>query len=266
MFDWQFTGKTDVGRVRELNEDCIHTNQELGFVVLADGMGGHQGGEIASAMAVSGIAGDLEDAAQSLDQGSEAEQAQAIKGLLQSTIEKVNSEIFVTAESNDQYKGMGTTIVVALIHNDKLYFAHVGDSRLYRLRNGELAQLTKDHSLVNELLEQGFYKTLEEAEQAGQKNVITRAVGIGAEVKVDVGETQTEENDCYLLCSDGLSDMISDEAIQEGMNSGKDLENKIELLINDALEAGGRDNVSVIALQANKGSLIKKSLNWLFKN
>jgi protein phosphatase len=266
MFEWQLDGKSDVGRVRELNEDCIHTNKDLGFVVLADGMGGHQGGEIASAMAVSGIAQDLEDAASSLEQGNEEEQSQAISNLLESTIAKVNSEIFVTSEANDQYRGMGTTVVVALTHNNKLHYAHVGDSRLYRLRNGELEQLTKDHSLINELLAQGFYKTLEEAEQAGQKNVITRAVGIKNDVDTDVAETEVQENDMYLLCSDGLNDMISDEEIAETLKSNAGMEETLSQLIDKACEAGGRDNVSVMILKAGKRSLIKKSLGWLFKN
>lgn len=265
MFEWQFSGKTDVGRVRELNEDCIHTNQELGFVVLADGMGGHQGGEIASAMAVSSIAQDLENA--KLDKGNEAEQSHAIASFLDACVNKANAEIFITAESNDHYKGMGTTIVVAITHNNKLYYAHVGDSRLYRLRNGKLEQLTRDHSLINELLDQGFYKTLEEAQQAGQKNVITRAVGIADSVQVDVAELEVMENDMFLLCSDGLNDMISDEQISDILNSFQGEADKVtSSLIANACEAGGRDNVSVILLRAEKGSLIKKSLNWLFKN
>ncbi len=267
MFEWQLGGKTDVGRVRELNEDCIYTNQNLGFVVLADGMGGHQGGEIASAMAVSSISQDLENANASLNKGNEAEQAQAIAQLLDACVSKANAEIFITAEENDHYRGMGTTVVVALTHNNSLHFAHVGDSRLYRLRNGELQQLTKDHSLINELLDQGYFKTLEEAQSAGQKNVITRAVGIGDSVQVDVGTCEALENDIYLLCSDGLNDMISDEEISITLNEfNGELEPTLESLITKACEAGGRDNVSVILLHSQKGSLIKKSLNWLFKS
>lgn len=266
MFEWHFSGKTDLGRIRDLNEDCIHTNQELGFVVLADGMGGHQGGEIASAMAVSGVSEDLESAGKSLEKGNAQEQSQAIANLLEQTISKVNSEIFATAEANDHYKGMGTTLVVSLVHNDKLHYAHVGDSRLYRLRNKQLEQLTVDHSLVNELLEQGFYKSQEEADKAGQKNVITRAIGIADEVKIDIAETPVEENDVFLLCSDGLSDMVSDEEICTSLTSGNDLDKIVDDLITKACDAGGRDNVSVILLQACKGSLIKKSLGWLFKN
>lgn len=264
MFEWHVGGKTNVGRVRDLNEDCIHSNQALGFVVLADGMGGHQGGEIASAMAVSGIAQDLADASLT---GNTSEQTQLITQLLDNTISKVNREIFTTAESNDQYKGMGTTVVVALSHNDKLHYAHVGDSRLYRFRKNTLEQLTKDHSLVNELLEQGYYKSQEEASKAGQKNVITRAVGIAEDVKVDVATVDVEENDLFLLCSDGLSDMISDAEISECLaNTKGEQEDLLNALINKACEAGGRDNISVMLLQAKKGSLLKKSLSWLFKS
>lgn len=266
MFEWQIGGKTNVGRVRELNEDCIHSNQALGFVVLADGMGGHQGGEIASAMAVSGIAQDLSEA--SLAGGSNtSEETQLISQLLDTTITKVNKEIFTTSETNDQYKGMGTTVVVALTHNDRLHYAHVGDSRLYRFRKNTLEQLTKDHSLVNELLEQGYYKSQEEASKAGQKNVITRAVGIAEDIKVDVASVAVEENDLFLLCSDGLNDMISDTVISDCLKSGKgEQEDLLNELIKQACEAGGRDNISVILLHAKKASLLKKSLSWLFKS
>lgn len=267
MFEWQLGGKTDVGRVRELNEDCIHTNKALGFVVLADGMGGHQGGEIASAMAVASIAQDLESANASLNKGSDEQQQQAIADLLDASINKANAEIFLTSEENDHYRGMGTTVVVALTHENRLHFAHVGDSRLYRIRKGELQQLTKDHSLINELLDQGYFKTLEEAQQAGQKNVITRAVGIGESVQVDVGLSDVQENDLFLLCSDGLNDMISDQEISDTLNDFQgELEHTMEALIKKACEAGGRDNVSVMLLHAQKGSLIKKSLGWLFKS
>jgi len=264
MFEWQFSGKTDVGRVRELNEDCIYSDSNLGFVVLADGMGGHQGGEIASAMAVSGVTLALSEA--NFLNNSEPHST-LIPTLLDQTISKVNKEIFHAAESKAQYKGMGTTIVVAVKHENVLFYAHVGDSRLYRFRKNKLEQLTKDHSLVNELLEQGYYKTPEEAASAGQKNVITRAVGIAEEVKVDVAQVSVEEDDMFLLCSDGLSDMINDKEISnclQNFNGEQDI--LLSTLINKACDAGGRDNVSVILLHAKKGSLLKKSLNWLFKS
>ncbi len=266
MFDWQLSGKTDVGRVRELNEDCILCNQTLGFVVLADGMGGHQGGEIASAMAVSSITQDLEAAAKSLNAGDEQSQNIAIGDLLENAVKKANAEIFATAETNEHYKGMGTTVVVALTHNNRLHFAHVGDSRLYRFSNKTLEQLTKDHSLVNELLDQGYYKSSEEAAQAGQKNVITRAVGIAADVRVDVNSVSANDKDVFLLCSDGLNDMISNDEISELIQNHSEHEALLNALIGSACDAGGRDNVSVILMQATKSSLLKKSLGWLFKS
>jgi len=266
MFEWHLSGKTDTGRVREMNEDCILLNNEFGFAVLADGMGGHQGGEIASAMAVSGIAQDLSGAAGTLDSASEEQQSDIIRELLNKTICQINKEIYITAESKEQYKGMGTTVVVALCHNTKLFYAHVGDSRLYRLRDNELTQLTRDHSLVNELLEQGYYKTQQEADNAGQKNVITRAVGIANSAKVDVDEVEVQENDLFFLCSDGVSDMISDEIILECLQSSSDHEQVLMQIIEKSCAAGGRDNISAIIIQAQKGSLLKKSLSWLFKS
>ena len=265
MFEWQLAGKSDVGLVRELNEDCIHTNQESGFVILADGMGGHKGGEIASAMAVSGIAEDLKKAAS--NGSTTSSQDSNIADVLTRSVEKVNKEIYLTAQNNEHYQGMGTTIVVAITHGSTLHYAHVGDSRLYRLRNNVFEQLTSDHSLVNELLAQGYYKTQEEAANAGQKNIITRAVGINESVQVDVAKTAVEENDIYLLCSDGLSDMISNETIAELLQKHRsDLTQALDALIAEAKDAGGRDNVSVILMQVGKGSLLKKSLKWLFKS
>jgi len=265
MFEWQFFGKSDVGLVRELNEDCINTNQELGFVILADGMGGHKGGEIASAMAVSGIAEDLKNA---VSHGSAADaQDNKVAEVLAHSVEKVNKEIFITSQNNEHYQGMGTTIVVAIAHDSTLHYAHVGDSRLYRLRNKEFEQLTSDHSLINELLAQGYYKSPEEAASAGQKNIITRAVGINENVQVDVAKTEAAENDIYLLCSDGLSDMVSNETISELLQKHQhDLAEALNALIAEACDAGGRDNVSVILMHVVKGSLLKKSLKWLFKS
>lgn len=268
MFEWKFASKTDVGKRRQANEDCVNTNSELGFAILADGMGGHKGGEIASAMAVSGIAEDLKDAVEVLADGETPDsQTMIISELLTSTISKVNKAILASSQSTEQYQGMGTTIVVTVIDNDRVSFAHVGDSRLYRLRNDTLEQLTSDHSLVNELLAQGYYKSQEEAAAANQKNVITRAVGIGEAIEVDTSQTESEEGDIYLLCSDGLSDMVSDGVIEKIMIDNKnDIDVACNKLVEQANEDGGRDNISVILIQANKGSLLKKSLKWLFKS
>lgn len=265
MFEWQLAGKSDVGQVRELNEDCIKTHQESGFVILADGMGGHKGGEIASAMAVSGVTEALLDA---VSKGASARsQDDNIASLLTNSIEKVNKDIFHTSQNNEQYQGMGTTIVVAIANGATLHYAHVGDSRLYRFRNNVFEQLTSDHSLINELLAQGYYKSPEEAAKAGQKNIITRAVGINESVQVDLAKTQAEEGDIYLLCSDGLSDMVSNETISELLQKNQgELPKALDALITEANDAGGRDNVSVILMQVHKGSLLKKSLKWLFKS
>ena len=247
----RIAGCTDTGLRRQHNEDHIGFDQELGIAVLADGMGGHQSGEIASHMAVESVLGTL----QQLPNHETSESAGAITGshLLEqvsNTISYSNSQIFDAAESGDTHKGMGTTLVAAMIRGSQIYAGHVGDSRLYLYRNDSLKRITRDHSLVQDLIDRGFY-TEEEARKANVGHIVTRALGTREEVEVDTLQHDLEEGDVFLLCSDGLSDMVDDWKIEETLRELKhDLENTAQSLIDMANRNGGKDNISVILMQA----------------
>lgn len=236
-------GLTDEGLVRDHNEDYILSMPESGLAILADGMGGHNAGEVASELAVISVKEALEEVL-----------SPEIKDVCEMDFEEVvyesvvfaNDEINLHAKTHPECKGMGTTIVMALFHEDKVILANVGDSRIYRFRKGELKQVTTDHSLVQEMIDNG-YMSEEEAINSTNRNLITRALGIAEDVKVDVAQHDVEDDDIYLLCSDGLSDMISDELIFSTLvKSRQDLERACEELVNQAKEHGGHDNVSVI--------------------
>jgi protein phosphatase len=242
---------TDVGCVRSNNEDSVGKDDAVGLAILADGMGGHQAGEVAGNMAVGTILNDLsirfrdpEPAAEPTDAGSGFSRDGE---MIRQAIIKANRIIQQTAAGNPAYHGMGTTVVVAAFHDDRVSIAHVGDSRLYRWRQGQLEQLTTDHSLAHELIQGGYFKTEAEVAAAGLKNAITRALGLDGEVSVDLREDTVLPDDIYLLCSDGLTDMVKDEDIQRILaEHGHDLVQGVSQLIATAKQNGGRDNVSVI--------------------
>lgn len=230
-------GLTDAGRVREHNEDAIAWDAEQGWAVLADGMGGHHAGEVASAIAVEVIGEQLKNAAS-------VEEAEP----LPAAVEQANSVIYRQTIGQSRLHTMGTTVVAVSLHGNTLRCAHVGDSRLYRLRAGELRQLSRDHSLVQELLEEGMIDA-EQARTSEQKNVITRALGLESDVEVELTEDTTQGDDCYLLCSDGLSDRLRDEEIAALLVDDEGLPEVTQHLINAANECGGEDNISVIVIR-----------------
>ncbi len=242
------TGITDQGLVRDHNEDSIASNEDLGLLVLADGMGGHKGGEVASAIAVDSIIQDLSQSLSLLTPGKTDENTgySLESMLIEKAIKDANLKIFTAAANNKNYEGMGTTVVVVLFYDNKMTVAHVGDSRLYRMREGKLEQMTRDHTLLQELVDRGFY-TKKEAEESLNKNLVTRAVGVSTMVDVDLLEDIALVGDSYLLCSDGLTDMISDDLIEEIHLNYHDNQLKInEELIKQAKDFGGKDNVSVM--------------------
>ncbi len=244
----EVAGRTDTGCVRTHNEDSIGEEIELGTVVLADGMGGYHGGEVASGIAVNTILNYLHEHLPKTQPGITDEETglHSESLLARDAIAHANSTILSTASNQSQYKGMGTTVVLGIFHNDKLTVAHVGDSRMYRYRNGALEHMTVDHTLLQELVDRGFY-TEEEARQSLNKNLVTRALGIEDPVQIDVHETQTEPGDIYLLCSDGLNDMILDEDILLALKTFSDkLQDAADNLVKLAKENGGKDNISVI--------------------
>ncbi len=237
MSAWKMAGLTDAGRVREHNEDAIAWDAEQGWAVLADGMGGHHAGEVASAIAVEVIGEQLKGA----DSVDEAQR-------LQAAVAQANSVIYLQTIGQPRLHTMGTTVVTVSLHGQTLHCAHVGDSRLYRFRDGKLQQLSRDHSLVQELVDEGMIDA-EQARSSEQKNVITRALGLEASVEVEMNEDVTAGGDCYLLCSDGLSDRLRDEEIAALLVDDEALPTVVQNLINAANERGGEDNISIIVIR-----------------
>ena len=245
---FEIFGLTDVGLVRDHNEDSIGDNPHLGLVVLADGMGGHRGGEVASAITVSTILETLADTLKKINPGGidEASGYSLESAAVHDAVTRANENVFASSNENSQYRGMGTTVVVLLFYDDRFTVAHVGDSRLYRYRDGELEQITNDHSLMQELIDRGFYSA-EQAENSLNRNLVTRAVGIEESVQVDVLEDVTHPDDIYLLCSDGLTDMVDDDVIKNTIvENSENLEKIATELIRLANESGGKDNISAI--------------------
>ena len=242
---------TDPGMVRTHNEDSIASVADKGLVVLADGMGGYNAGEVASGMATTVLTTELRQiiegrAPYEIDPQSGQKAALT---MLQEQIAKANTSIYQAAQSQPQYAGMGTTLVVVLFYDNKMMAAHIGDSRLYRLRGEEFSQVSKDHSLLQEQIDAGML-TKEQAKHSSNKNLVTRALGIDPTVEPEIHEYETQPGDIYLLCSDGLSDMVGDEDIGMALRAlGANLNLAAQQLVQMANDNGGRDNVSVILIK-----------------
>jgi PPM family protein phosphatase len=230
-------GRTDVGRQRTANEDSLAVRPPL-FAV-ADGMGGAKAGEVASAVAVEAVEGARES-----DQPAEAQLADIVRA--------ANRRIYDLAVADESRRGMGTTLTLAKVHGDEVSLAHVGDSRAYRMRDGELSQLTRDHSLVAELERSGQI-TAEAAEHHPQRSIITRALGPEPDVEVDTYTLAGREGDVFLICSDGLTSMISDEEVTSILRSAPSLDDAAEALIRSANQSGGKDNITVILFRLGEG-------------
>lgn len=259
---------SDPGLRRARNEDRVASDSGRGIALLADGMGGHKGGEIASGLAIDTMLRELADGLDGLDRQAEDPDGYSPESVLaRRAVEKSNDIIHRTALSQPQYEGMGTTLTLALFYDDRLTIAHVGDSRAYRLRGGYLDQITRDHTLMQELVDRGFY-TPEEARASLNRNIVTRALGTEAGVRVDVQEELTLPGDLYLLCSDGLNDMVDDEAITLTLREiGDNLEASAQRLVSQANEQGGVDNVSVVLVRVLEHSVerrgwFKRFVDW----
>ncbi len=237
--------RTHVGLVRDNNEDCYTADGDYGLFVVADGMGGHCSGEVASRIAV-------EAAAEVLGQVQHDDTADELDSLMQvgRAAEIANGAIFAEVGRHADLGGMGTTLVVALFRGNRIYYAHVGDSRLYRLRNGTLRQLTRDHSLVQHLVDEGLFRDREEANQAGVgDNVLTRCLGQDPNVEVDVGDASLKDGDMFLCCTDGLSGVVSDRHLADVLAGDESLELIAARLEAAALSAGGPDNVTLVVVR-----------------
>lgn len=260
---------TDTGKVREHNEDAIAAEMDLGLMVLADGMGGYNAGEIASGIAVKTVIGMIRDSVERETRGLiDAETGLTRQSIvLRDAIMRANKIIHQTAHSQAQCEGMGTTIVSCLFFDNRVSIAHVGDSRLYRLRNDQLERLTMDHSLLQELVDRGFYSP-EEAERSTNRNYVTRALGVEPTVAVEVREDTVQKGDVYVLCSDGLSDMVEDEDIHLTISTfNANLATAGEQLIRLSNDNGGRDNVSIVMAHVVDDfpahrSLLERLRNW----
>ncbi len=261
MADLAIAGSTDPGMIRPNNEDHISTTPELGLAVVADGMGGHQAGEVASGMAVDVVTRRLIDVFSGEPPPADEEVANQSSIELRAVGEAIalaNTAIFELAQSSPNCSGMGTTVVVTLFHEDKIYIGHVGDSRLYRYRDDELELLTEDHSLVQELVTRGLITPVE-ARISVNKNLVTRALGIEPTVDSQLIELTLQDQDIYLLCSDGLNDVLPDDNTAQLLKEhGDDLQAAADRLVAQVNARGGPDNVSVVLVRTGNEFLRDK--------
>lgn len=268
----EIVSQTNPGMVRSHNEDSVAQNAACGLVVLADGMGGYNAGEVASGIAVSVV---MTEICQHLQNANPTDRDDATGDelgalLLRDNICKANASIFQAAQSQPQYAGMGTTIVSGLFYDNRVVVGHVGDSRMYRLRGETLETITRDHSLLQEQIDGGMI-SIEDARLSKNKNLVTRAVGVDAEVEPEIHVHDVQVGDIYLLCSDGLNDMVEDEDIQSTLYA---MQSNLPLatgqLIQMANDNGGRDNVSIILVKVKGEFAVPRGwlanlFNWFKK-
>ena len=242
--------RSHVGKVRTNNEDFVGQFpicEQAHIFIVSDGMGGHNKGEAASRIATNTVISSMQEKRSEIKKYLEEEKYQKIADLLTFSIRKANQSVYEEGEK-EEYYGMGTTMVAAVTAKDMLMVANVGDSRCYIIRRNRIKQLTRDNSFVQELVESGAI-TKEEALTHSQKNVITRAIGTDCDIKIDTYEFELEEGDILILCSDGLTNMITEEEILRVISSEASLEQKSDELIGIALENGGLDNISLICIK-----------------
>lgn len=230
---------TEVGLVRKTNEDSICIIPELAFFAVADGMGGHKSGEVASNMALVALAEKIRNS-----------NISNVTDRLLEGVQQANSDIYNSSRQKEDNQGMGTTLTAILIKDNGLTVAHVGDSRAYLIRSGSITPLTQDHSLVQEMLRQGGI-TKEQAKEHPQRNVLTRALGIESSVDVDLNRFELLSGDIVVLCTDGLYNLVSDKVIMELVLAANKPGQSVRDLVNEALKAGGTDNISVIVVEIN---------------
>ncbi|HSD50076.1 MAG TPA: Stp1/IreP family PP2C-type Ser/Thr phosphatase [Candidatus Methylomirabilis sp.] len=255
--EYAAVAKTDVGRKRQGNEDSFCVAPELGLYVVADGMGGHAAGEVASRLAVETIHEWMEKYLGGVDVafvGQPMDACSREANFLLSSIRLANRVIFEAARGRREYRGMGTTLVSVLAVDNTVALAHVGDSRIYRIRDGQIIQLSRDHSVVQQQVDRGVLSP-EEAHESQYRHLITRALGLKDSVEVDLAEEPVLPGDILLLCSDGLSDLLEDEEILVIVReNADDLEKACQALVDRANVKGGDDNITAMLVQARAGS------------
>ncbi len=233
-------GLTDKGKVRDNNEDFFAINPAIGIYMVADGMGGHNAGEIASEEACKTVLSYFRNHSDEIKFDKKD-----LEDTFWTALQEANTTVLNMASENTRYRGMGTTLIVAMVHEDDLYVSHIGDVRAYLWHGEDLEQLTEDHSVVWQLVKRGEMSK-EEARLSNMKNQITQAVGIGPTIVPSFVNCPLEQGDKLMLCSDGLWDMLSDDQIAEIMGSSKTARELTEALVIKANEAGGHDNITVV--------------------
>lgn len=259
--DYTFCAQTDPGQVRQNNEDAVAYDEVTRVSVLADGMGGYNAGEIASGMATAFIKTEL---SRWLRDAGPHVQLPQLKRAIEICVQNANLSIFNASSANPHFAGMGTTLVVGVFHEQRLWLGHVGDSRCYRLRERAFHRITRDHSLLQEQLDAGLL-TPAQAAQSPHRNLVTRALGVESVVDLELHTYPVEPGDLYLMCSDGLSDMVSDEDMADILlQGGLSLPQLAHDLVDLANDRGGRDNISVLLIQVS-GTPEKRGLisRWL---
>jgi serine/threonine protein phosphatase PrpC len=257
---FEFVCASDTGRARNNNEDAVTVDEVAALAVLADGMGGYNAGEVASGMATTFIKAELGRwLTEASTQASDAD----VRRAMDICVDNANRAIFNAANSNPQYAGMGTTLVVAVFRGARLLMGHIGDSRAYRWRDDRLEQITRDHSLLQEQIDAGLI-TPEQAAVSNHKNLVTRAVGVEDTVLLETHLHDLLAGDTILLCSDGLSDMVSDYEIEALLRHHDELPRAADALVAAANDAGGRDNISVILVRAKSSAPAARTW-WPFR-
>ncbi len=268
-FQVEVASATDAGAIRKHNEDSIAFDDELGVLVLADGMGGYKAGDVASSIATGLVIDYLRRSLSEIEPAPIRSAGLSLESLaVKATVEKINLAIYKTAKTENKYTGMGTTIVLILFHQGLATIAHVGDSRLYRLREGRLELMTHDHSLLQQQVEMGLITT-EDAKVSHNRNLVSRALGVEAEINVEISEHEVHPHDIYLLCSDGLNDMVDDTDIELAVNELRvNLPLTTQQLVQMAIDNGGHDNVSVLVAKVKHKvtgwrALMDRWFDWL---
>ncbi len=259
-FSFEYFHVTNPGLIRDNNEDSIFVDDKSHIAILADGVGGHESGEIASSEAVSHLNKVLSEIKNAIESPEDFNWT-LLKNVLREGIIECHRKVKKLAQENPESQGMGTTLVFSFFVSNYIFYGHVGDSRLYRYKDKKLTQLTKDHSLYQQMVDERQLYSDEEINNV-PKNIITQAIGITDHISPDLSYEALTDKEIYLLCSDGLSDMVSDDEIQELISSKKDLGDLGEKLLESALSAGGKDNVSIILIQPNKSSARKNWINF----
>lgn len=238
-------GKSDIGKVRSTNQDAYHIGSfspDAAWSVVCDGMGGANAGNVASLVAVGAISANM-------DRNYDPNKPNSsIHSLITTAVINANALVFQKSKQSPDLAGMGTTVVLTVIKDDMAYIAHVGDSRAYHIKNAEIKQITKDHTMVQYLIENGEI-TAEEAKDHPKKHLITRAVGVEETVSVDYNEFEIEKKDKVLVCSDGLTNLVNEEEILSVVSENSSLSDTVDALIALANERGGNDNITVVVME-----------------